>query len=259
MTRRLSLRAALLFAAFATSASVQAAQAAQRSLAFVACPIMRDTTTVPCWLAEYEGELYYLTIQVDSTVDLKAPQLGYKVLVEGTPSDKPRICGGVPLEPVQLSVMPELSPECQTMLPADPRYELGFAPPRPPGPGYRPLVFIAPPPELQPPFQPRTFDLAFDFDKGVDIRHPPVFRNIVAYAREINASRIEITGFRTATRLSNGDVLTEQEGIGELRATQVAELLKGGDLTEPEYAVEWNSRPAAGNPASRIVRVVVAP
>jgi hypothetical protein len=241
------------------SATAHAAERAQWSLAFVACPIMRDTTTVPCWLAEYEGELYYLTIQVDSTVDLRAPQLGYEMLVEGTPSDKPRICGGIPLEPVQLSVMPETSPECQTMLPADPRYELGFAPPRPPGPGYRPLIFIPPPPELQPPFVAATFDLPFDFDRGIDSRHAQRFRKIVAYARAIHASRLEITGYRTATRLSNGDVLTEQEGIGELRATQVAELLKGGDLTEPQYEVEWNSRPAEGTPASRIVRVVVVP
>jgi hypothetical protein len=114
MTRRLSIKAALFLGAFAMSATAHAAERAQRSLAFVACPIMRDTTTVPCWLAEYEGELYYLTIQVDTTVDLRAPQLGYKVLVEGSPSDKPRICGGIPLEPVQLSVMPERSPECQT-------------------------------------------------------------------------------------------------------------------------------------------------
>ncbi len=256
MTRRLSFGTALLLTAFAASAS---AQSARRSLAFVACPIMRDTTTVPCWLAEYEGELYYLTIQIDSTVDLRAPQLGYKVLVEGTPSDKPRICGGIPLEPVQLSPMPEPSPECQTLLPPDPRYELGFAPPRPPGPGYRPLVFIPPQPALQPPFQPRTFNLAFDFDKGVDFRHPRAFRNIVAYARQINASRLEITGFRSATRLSNGEVLTEREDIGEFRATQVSELLKGGDLTEPEYRVDWSQRAAVGNPASRMVRVVVHP
>ena len=25
---------------------------------FVACPIVRDTASVPCWLAEYDGELY---------------------------------------------------------------------------------------------------------------------------------------------------------------------------------------------------------
>jgi hypothetical protein len=30
---------------------------------FVACPIVRDTASVPCWLAEYEGELYFLTLQ----------------------------------------------------------------------------------------------------------------------------------------------------------------------------------------------------
>ena len=34
---------------------------------FVSCPIVRDTPTVPCWLAEYEGETYFLTIQSDVT------------------------------------------------------------------------------------------------------------------------------------------------------------------------------------------------
>ena len=27
---------------------------------FLTCPIVRDTKTQPCWLAEYQGELYYL-------------------------------------------------------------------------------------------------------------------------------------------------------------------------------------------------------
>ena len=32
---------------------------------FVSCPIVRDTSSVPCWLTEYQGELYFLTIQSD--------------------------------------------------------------------------------------------------------------------------------------------------------------------------------------------------
>ena len=34
---------------------------------FVACPMVRDTQTVPCFLAEYDGETYYLGIQQDIT------------------------------------------------------------------------------------------------------------------------------------------------------------------------------------------------
>lgn len=254
--RTFSLKAGLAMVAAAMAGTVNAADG---KLAFVTCPIVRDTTTVPCWLAEYDGELYYLTIQIDSTVDLRPPMLGHRVLVEGTVTDKPRICGGIPLEPVQLSALQELAPECQTLLPADPRYEIPFAPPRPPGPGFRPLVFVPPPPVLEPPYQPETFDLQFDFNRLVDSRHARSFRKIIAYARAINAKRVEITGFRSATQLSNGEVLTEQEGIGEMRGKQIAELLKGGGLIEPEYEVEWNERAIVGNPASRIVRVVVQP
>ena len=43
----------------------------QRS--FVACPIVRDTKTVPCFLAEYEGEMYYLGIQQDISTPFTHP------------------------------------------------------------------------------------------------------------------------------------------------------------------------------------------
>jgi hypothetical protein len=51
-----------LWLAFLIAAPILVAQQ-QRS--FVACPIVRDTKTVPCFLAEYDGELYYLGIQQD--------------------------------------------------------------------------------------------------------------------------------------------------------------------------------------------------
>ena len=39
------------------AASAQAAQPDPSLRNFVACPIVRDTASVPCWLAEYDGEL----------------------------------------------------------------------------------------------------------------------------------------------------------------------------------------------------------
>jgi hypothetical protein len=62
---------------------------------FVSCPIVRDTRSVPCWLTEQGGELYYLTIQSDVSAEVQPPMLGHQVLVEGVVSDKPRICGGM--------------------------------------------------------------------------------------------------------------------------------------------------------------------
>jgi len=100
--------------AVVTSAQ-ESAPSTRRS--FVACPIVRDTKTQPCWLAEYEGELYYLGQQGGVANEFYPPQLGHEALVEGTVGEG-RVCGGIPLQPVKVSVMRELTPACSTMLPA---------------------------------------------------------------------------------------------------------------------------------------------
>ena len=86
---------------------------------FVACPIVRDTKTVPCFLAEYEGETYYLGIQQDITSDFHPPQLKHQVLVEGRVAAGPRVCGGIPLQPLSISVLKEVNLACNTLLPAE--------------------------------------------------------------------------------------------------------------------------------------------
>ena len=75
---------------------------------FVACPVVRDTKTVPCFLAEYQGELYFLGIQQDITAAFHPPQLKHEVLVEGRVSEGPRVCGGIPLASLSISVFKEL-------------------------------------------------------------------------------------------------------------------------------------------------------
>ena len=60
-----------------------AAQLHAENLSFVTCPIVRDTKTVPCWLAEYKGETYYLGNQGGVAQDFYPPQLNHEVLVEG--------------------------------------------------------------------------------------------------------------------------------------------------------------------------------
>ena len=86
---------------------------------FVACPIVRDTKTLRCWLAEYEGELYFLGLQGSSASEFYPPQLNHEVLVEGTVTNEPRICGGIPLKPVRISALPEVNRACNTLLPAE--------------------------------------------------------------------------------------------------------------------------------------------
>ena len=95
------------------TATAQAAQPDPSLRNFVACPIVRDTASVPCWLAEYDGELYFLTLQTDVSAPVNPPWLGHRVLVEGRLSDKPRICGGIPLEPVRLSIIAEPDASCR--------------------------------------------------------------------------------------------------------------------------------------------------
>jgi outer membrane protein OmpA-like peptidoglycan-associated protein len=232
---------------------------------FIACPIVRDTSSVPCWLAEHEGELYFLTLQTDVSAPVTPPWLGHKVLVEGVATDEPRICGGIVLKPVVLSVLPEVDQSCNTQLPAEERYDLTFEPPRPPGPSKGRLAFdpqsVAAPSDA--PTGAKTFNITFDFDGMISFRHPIFLMEVMDYAKKVQAKRIEIVGHRGATLLSNGETVTEKEGIARQRAQQIAELLQGAGLTGPRYDVKWRERPerpdGVEDHSSRRVTVVVKP
>src|SRR6185295_7037235 len=104
----------VLTAVFLCAATLQA-----QNLSFVACPVVRDTKTVPCWLAEYKGETYYLGNQGGVAQDFYPPQLSHEVLVEGVVAAGPRVCGGIPLRPVKTSVFIEINRACNTILPAE--------------------------------------------------------------------------------------------------------------------------------------------
>jgi hypothetical protein len=245
-------------------ASVATADALQKHLSFVSCPIVRDTKSVPCWLAEYEGEMYFLTLQTDVSAPVNPPWLGHRVLVEGVISDEPNICGGRVLKPLTLSVLPELDAACNTMLPAEDRYNLSFEPPRPPGPSMGRLAFTyEEPPRAKPGDGPKDFAIEYDFDGLVVFRHPRSLSAILDYAQQTQAKHIDITGFRGASLLSNGEKLVEAADIGRRRAEQVAELLKGAGLTNVEYKVRWKDSAPKPNgrtdPKSRRVEVIVRP
>jgi len=207
---------------------------------FVACPLVRDTKTVPCFLAEYQGETYFLGIQQDITADFYPPQLLHEVLVEGTIAGGPRICGGIPLKPLHVSVLPELNRACNTILPAEPGIE---APPakRPAGPSTRraPVSTAAvPPAKPEPPFLEREFVIQYDFDSDfLFARNTRQLTDIAEYARVSGAQTIEVVGYRGSTLLSDGNVLIEKADVSRLRAQRVVEVLKG--LGAPPTAVRW--------------------
>lgn len=228
-------------------------------LNFVSCPIVRDTSTVPCWLAEYNGELYFLTIQSDVSAPVTPPWLGHRVLVEGTVTKDERICGGVVLSPVRLSVLPERDASCNTMLPAEAKYDLTFEPPRPPGPSRGRLAFAGPAAPAAPgapgataaPRAPRAPAAAsgdrevviqYDFDGLVGFSHAGILSQALEAGRQ--AKTVEIVGYRGGVLLSNGQTMLEDETIGKRRAEQVAMLLRGAGLTAPALKVTWTEQTA---------------
>ena len=231
-------------AAIAACLAAGTTTSAQQPLNFVGCPIVRDTASVPCWLSEYKGETYFLTIQTDVSADVTPPWLGHRVLVEGTISSEPRICGGIVLKPVHLSVL-DGDPSCNTMLPAEERYNLTFEPPRPPGPSAGRLAFAAAGPAPRPAASATgQFTIRYDFDGVVGFRHAQPLTEILNVARAAKAREIEIVGYRGAVKLSDGRTITEEPGIARKRAEQVAMLLRGANLTSPSYVVRWEDEPA---------------
>lgn len=230
----------LLLAGVSGAAVAAMPDGAQRN--FVACPIVRDTASVPCWLAEYEGELYFLTLQTDVSAPVNPPMLGHKVLVEGRRTDKPRICGGIVLEPVRLSVLPALDANCNQLLPAEAQYNLTFEPPRPPGPSKGRLAFNTldvQQAEVAPQRVEKRFTIGYDFEARVGFKHPALLQPVLDYALAIKATRIDIEGHRGAALLSDGTILNESPELARRRAQQVAELLQGAGLTAPRYTVRW--------------------
>ncbi len=200
---------------------------------FVACPIVRDTKTLPCWLAEYEGETYFLGLQGSSASEFYPPQLNHEVLVEGTITNEPRICGGIPLKALKISVLPEINRACNTLLPAEDGMEAPNIPAkrfsddmRKPGTDTDTREFIVP----------------FDFDNDYLTFHTTkIVGEAARVAKAIKSNKIEVTGYRATTWLSNGKKLIEAESIAEKRAKKVGEIMAGLGLANA--SVNWLSEP----------------
>jgi len=240
---------------------VVAALGQQRN--FVSCPIVRDTKTVPCFLAEYEGETYYLGIQQDITSDFHPPQLKHEVLVEGRVAQGPRVCGGVPLQPVSISVLKEVNLACNTLLPAEPGIDAPAAP-RGPGPSSRRTEGGSdsgkPPREALTGQQEFTVLYAFN-DDYLEFAANQVVTEAAAYAKRIGASNVKVSGYRATSILSNGDRLIEKAGLAEKRAQNIATLLRGLGISR--LMAGWSNEPEPGDgqtdPSRRRVAIVVTP
>jgi hypothetical protein len=275
-------QAALLLAA---AGAVAATPPADRRN-FVACPVLQDTDNVPCWLARFQGELYFLGIQTDSG-GWGPPWLGHRVLVEGKLAGGPRICGGValtsdyvtttipsgsadgqplPMPPV-VSVMRELDASCNELLPADPRYHIMGR--RGPGPNTAASALRSPPPTPQPPtvtppYRSRSFTLTYEFDSELASRTIGEALKAVQYAQSVQARSVAIVAHRGSTLLTDGSLAQEIPQIAQLRTQELARTLqKLGLPATSTLSVRWDTdlEPADGitDPDRRRAEIVVTP
>ena len=81
--------------------------------------------------------------------------------------------------------------------------------------------------------------MSYAFDGLVAFNHAALLSEVLAFARSIPARSIEIVGYRAAVRLTNGQTIAEEASIARRRAEQVAMLLRGANLTTPEFTVQW--------------------
>ncbi len=207
---------------------------------FVACPIARDTRIVPCFVAEYEGETYFIGTSQSEHV----PQLKHEVLVEGRVSNGPRVCGGLRLDPISVSVMPEVNLGCNVLLPAEPGIEAPTLP--------------AMPAAHDPSGGPHEFILLYEFDS--DRANLDLVNQAAAYAKKIGG-KVKVTGARATSLLSDGRKLIEHEGLAEKRANSVAELLRGLGVGSVTIESQKEAAPADGvnDPSHRRVVIQVTP
>src|SRR5205085_7145275 len=128
-----------------------------------------------------------------------------------------------------------------------------FEPPRPPGPSSGQLAYsyAPPPPPPQPPYPPKEFTVPYEFEGMVNFKTPRVLAPVLDYAQLVKARRIEIRGYRGATRLANGTILAEHPGIGEARAEEIAKMLRGAGIDSAHYLISADPQPALGGPNHR--------
>ena len=253
----------LVMASALVAAAAQAAPAPGDAVSFIACPIARDTgpETDLCFFAEHRGERFALL----NPPDTGGPELGHKVLVEGVVTDKPRLCGGLQLEG-RFTPLRELSPECNVLLPFDGKttiaagsafsvvqrrtglQELAERAEREPAISILP---VTQPPAPAPPLPPKpypsrslTLDYLFDSDRG----QGPQLSELIAlvdYAKAIKAQRLIINTRRAASRLDDGQVLTETEGMGRRRADKLTAIISGLGFSEDRIVARVSEEPPA--------------
>lgn len=219
-----ALALGLALPACATPAAPAAPAAPETSpeLRFVTCPVYRNTDAgrkSGCWLADSPED----GLRYDVTRSPTKPDWNRAVLVEGRVSaGQTDTCGGIVLEPVRVSVLAQACP--RAMLPAQ---------------GYPGVRFQLPARNIRPiheprelparPYAERTFGVWFDHGRDFIVYQLSDYFTHMAslYALDIDASRVEITGWSVTTpETVSGHVLVEDAMLARRRADAVANWLR---------------------------------
>jgi hypothetical protein len=244
-------------------ASAQQLPAEERN--FVACPILLDTQPVPCWVADHDGQRYFLVAQTGrgGGGNVNPPQLRHKALIQGVvAADEPRVCGGIPLKQVMISALvDELDESCNQLLPSGGYHATS----------YRVIGLDGDPPG---PRETTAFQPRFGARKGNEERHGTYVANAAArkrmdfdirfffnsdyiiypdeqedvedavdYANMLKASRIEIVGYREAAVLLDGSKFPEKPEMARRRAEKLALILKDFGWPVDKLTVRWVDEP----------------
>lgn len=249
----------LLFVAALLCADAALAQTSFRR--FVTCPIYRDTDAgrkSGCWL----GTQVETSERFDVSNSPDKPLVGRQMLVEGVVSNERDICGGVVLQPVRISVLPEPCPEI--VIPAE-----GW----PSKPSTLPPNVIAPlavPRKLpQPPFEEKQFHLIFDYDSDFLVYQSVelTIENAALLAQASKAKRVLVTGFADTRGVeASGRVFREPLSLAKARAEMTAEALRRMGVPAGSLHVRWQGDPTPlareapmHEPSKRRVTVTVQP
>jgi hypothetical protein len=167
----------------------------------------------------------------DARVWIK-PWQGHKLLVEGTVTANPPVT----------SVMRELDATCRTILPEQERFNTiearrgpGPSPAQPPRTPEQIAAAAAARAEreaaereeaakLTPPYQPRDYEMLYDFDSELAVFTVGEIQNAPRYAAQIGASKITVSGYRSSLMLSYCKHLEEAPFIARRRAQELVRM-----------------------------------
>ena len=218
MKRRLRARALYALATLIAGAAA-ADQGAPRVERFIGCPVYRDTDAgrkSGCWLAEDPAT----GIRYDVTGGRIKPILGQLVLVEGVVSSLDKnLCGGVVLEPVNVSVLPQ--PCKQHLIPAEGHPGRRFALP----------ANVMQPTDVPrtlppPPYTAREYTIEFELNSDFLVYQYSeiILENAALYIKASKPKRVLITGYAATRGVEvSGQLIREEIAIARARADMVAE------------------------------------